>query len=112
VLKRSVKTQVCKYDLGLLVHGKFWIVTCLNRLVDDAVNYAQRVEIERVALHAAILNPQVLVIEVVEERGSVMTTIRLSEEVEILWCADLGIELGNRVQQGLENVLQIISFCP
>lgn len=105
MLERSVKTQICKYDLGLLVHGKFWIVTCLNRLVDDAINYAQRVEVERVALHAAILNPQVLVVEVVEERGSVVTTIRLSEEVEILRRTDLGIELGDCVQQGLENVL-------
>ena len=111
MLERSIETQVCQYDLGLLVDSELWVVSCLYGLVDDAVDYTQGVEVERVALHAAVLNPQVLVVEVVEERGSVVTTIRLSEEVEILGCADFGIKLGNGVQQGLKNVLQIVSTC-
>jgi hypothetical protein len=65
----------CKYGLFLLVDSKLWVVSCLDRLIDDTVDYAKSVEVERVALHAAVLNSQVLVVEVIEESWSVVTTI-------------------------------------
>lgn len=54
-----------------------------TQLVDDTVDYAKRVEIEWVTWHASVLNLEVLIVEIVEESWSVMSTVRLGEEVEV-----------------------------
>ena len=74
-------------------------------LIDNAVDYTKRVEVERVAWHATILDLLVLVIEVVEESWSVVSTVRLREKVEVLGGTDLRIKLRNGVQEGLQYVL-------
>lgn len=88
-------------DFSLLVNREFWVVFCLDRLINNAVNYTQRVKVERVAWHATVLDLHVLVVKVVEERRSIVSAVRLSEEVEILRGADLGIKFRDGVQQGL-----------
>ena len=66
-------------------------------LIDNAVDYTKRVEVERVAWHATILDLLVLVVKVVEEGRSIVSTVRLCEKVEILGGTNLRVELGNGV---------------
>lgn len=87
---------------------------CLDGFIDDTVDYTEGVEVERIARHASVLDLQVLVVEVVIEGRAVMTSIGLSEEIEIpsrVKSPKLSIELGNSSQQRLENVLLAISTC-
>ena len=44
-------------------------------LIDNAVNYTKRVKVERVAWHATVLDLLVLVVEVIEESWSVVSTV-------------------------------------
>ena len=44
-------------------------------LIDNAVNYTKRVKVERVAWHAPVLDLLVLVVEVVEESWSIVSTV-------------------------------------
>ena len=44
-------------------------------LIDDAVDYPKGVEVERVAWHATVLDLLVLVVEVIEESWSVVSTV-------------------------------------
>ncbi len=86
LVKASVEHVVGK--LGIVVHSvvvcldavgvvdsEFGVVAGLDGLVDDTVYYTQRVELHGVTRHATIRNLEVLIIEVVEERRSVVASV-------------------------------------
>lgn len=108
---------------GLLVDRKLGVVLCLNgpryfsealslrssvyELINDAVDYTEGVEVKRVARHATVSNLQVLVVEVIEERRTVVPAVRLCKEIEVAWGANLGIKLGDGIEERLKYVLRI-----
>lgn len=82
----------------------------LDGFIDDAVDYAERVELERVTGHAPILDLQILLVEIAKKCWSVVSSVRLGEEVKLsrrTQRPELCIKLWNRVEQCLEYVLTI-----
>jgi hypothetical protein len=76
-------------------------------LIDNAIDYTKRVEVERVAWHATVLDLLVLVVKVVEKSWSIVSTVRFCEKIEVLGSTDLRVELRNGVQESLQYVLHI-----
>ena len=119
LIQAPVEHVVGKFGVGIngvivgldaicVVDGKFRVVLGLYRFVDDAVDYSQRVELERIAGHASVLDLQILLIEITVERWSVMAAVRLGEEIKLLcrtqW-PQLCVEFRNSSQESLENML-------
>jgi len=99
---------VVRLDAVGIVDSKLGVVLCLDRLIDDTVDYTERVEVHLVARHASVLDLQVLVVKVGEEGRTVVTSVRLGEEVEVSGWAQgtkFCVELGDGSKQRLENVL-------
>ena len=123
LVEASVEHVVCKlgiridgvvvcFDTVGIIDGKLRIILGLNGLINDTIDYTERVELERVARHAPVLDFQILVVEVAVECRTVVTSVRLSEKIEFS-CrtqrSKLRIEFRNSSQQGLENMLFISS---
>ena len=101
---------VVRLDAVRVINSKLGIMVGLDGLVDDAVDYAERVEVEWVSGHASVLDLQVLVVEVAEECWTIVAAVGLGEEVEVscsIQVSELGIKLGDGGQKGLENVLHV-----
>lgn len=90
------------YAVGV-VDGEFGVVGGLDFLVDDAVYDAEGVHLEGDAGGGAVLDGEVLLVEVVVEGGAVVAAVAFGPEVEgeVL---DVGVELGGEVKEGLEDV--------
>ena len=67
------------FDAIGVVGGKQWVVRSLDVFINYAVDDAQIDKIERLARRGTVLNELVLLIEVVVESWTVMTTITVSE---------------------------------
>lgn len=103
---------VVRLDSVCVVDGELGVVGSLDGFVDDAVDYTQRVEVHWVAGHAAILDLQVLLVKVAEERWAVVASVRLGEQIEFprrTQRTKLGVKLGNGSQQSLEHMLHTMN---
>ena len=92
-----VNGVVVGFDAVGVIYGKFGVVLGLHRLIDDTVDYTEGIEVKWVSRHAAVLDLQILVVEVVEESWSIVSTVRLGEEVELTGGSDLSVKLGDGV---------------
>lgn len=80
----------------------------LDGFVDDAVDYTEGVEVNGVAGHTSVCNLLILLVEVGEERRTVVTAIGLSKEVEVscrVQGTNFGVELWDCGQKCLKNML-------
>lgn len=74
----------------------------MNCFIDDTINDTQRVEVKFNTVDSSIDNLLVLLVEVVEERRPVVTSIALSPQAEVLGL-DRAVQLWKSTQESLHN---------
>ena len=90
-------------DVVGVMYSKFWVVGYLDVFVDNAIDYAKTAKVEGFARDCTIGNELILLIEVVEERRTIVTPVAFREQVE-LRRLDFGVELGKGTVETLQDV--------
>ena len=72
----------CFDSIGVVV-GHDRVVGGLDHLVNNAVDYAERVEVKEFAFVGAVGNLFILLVEVVEEGWAIVASVRLGKEIEL-----------------------------
>ena len=85
-----------------IVNSEFRVVRCLDVFIDDTIDYAKRIEIERFSSLGPVLDGSILIVEVLEECGSIVTTVGLCHEVEVCGL-DFAIELRQERVEALDD---------
>lgn len=95
---------VDSFDPIGVVYRKLRVVRRLNAKIDDTVANPEGIKDQSSPIRAAIGNQLILLIEVVEERWTIVATIGFGPEVECLVWGGLGIQLRECAEESLKHV--------